>query len=441
MEPESYIQESLVFIILIILSAFFSGSETAFLSLSHSKQEHLNSLKKRVRARLEFLGERIQELLIAILIGNTLVNLSAATVAAVTTTRIAHQYGLNHNTALAVEIVIVTLILLVFSELMPKILAVNNPQKFAAAVSGPMVVYLKLIRPLSWLLSRFTDLVSSLLGVRERSYPLKQEELMTLVEVGEEEGALESDEREMIDSIFEFRDTQVKEIMIPRTDMVCIRSDATLAELVDLIKNMGHTRIPIYVDKVDNIIGILHAKDLIPYLKQKNDISLEQLARPVIFVPEYKMINDLLREFQRKRVHMAIVVDEYGGTSGLITLEDILEEIVGEIQDEYDQETPLFRKVSENTWVVNAKIDLHDLNRELGIELPTDSDYESLAGFLLSLTGTVPREKQVIRHDNFDFMIDKVDKNRIVMVRMTILNGETADSPPQTENKSAGDDE
>ncbi len=433
MEPESYIQESLVFIILIILSAFFSGSETAFLSLSHSKTAHLGSLKKRVRARLDYLGERTQELLIAILIGNTLVNLSAATVAAVTTARLAHETGLNPTTALTVEIIVVTLILLFFSELMPKIVAVNNPVRFAAVVSGPLAVFLRLVHPLSWLLSHFTDFVSKLLGVHGQKYSLKQEELMTLVEVGEEEGALESDEREMIDSIFEFRDTQVKEIMIPRTDMVCIRSDATLAELVELIKTMGHTRIPIYVDKVDNIIGILHAKDLIPYLKQKKEISLQQLARPVIFVPEYKMINDLLREFQRKRVHMAIVVDEYGGTSGLITLEDILEEIVGEIQDEYDKETPLFRKIADSTWLVNAKIDLHDLNRELEIDLPTEDDYESLAGFLLSLTGTVPREKQVIRYENFDFTIDKVEKNRIVMVRIRLRDRKPgAESPAKT---------
>ncbi|KAA3661587.1 MAG: HlyC/CorC family transporter, partial [Calditrichaeota bacterium] len=413
--------QSLIFALCVIFSALFSGSETAFLSISQINRSDLDPEEKKKLYRLTKLNDRMQEILIAILIGNTIANLAAATIAALMAASFAQLWHLNETMVLAIEVVIVTMVLLILSELLPKLLAVKNPLRFASAISGVMSAYINLIRPLTYILDIFTKLVQKIPGIGRSSIPFRKEELLTLVEVGEEKGTLEKEEREMISSIFEFRDTQVKEIMVPRIDIVAVEQNTTLVELIELIKKKGHTRIPIYDTSIDKVLGILHAKDLLPFLNRKNEkIDFAQLARPLIYVPEYKMIDDLLRDFQREQLHMAIVVDEYGGTAGLVTLEDVLEEIVGEIQDEYDHEPPLFRKIDDRTVVVNAKIDLHDLNRELDFDLPTDEGFESLGGFIFSLTGAVPSENQEITYNGYKFIVESIDRNRIGLIRIQV---------------------
>lgn len=423
MKSEHYSFYLIVFVVSVIVSAFFSGSETALLSLSKHRISQTSIKSPKKLELIKRLQGRVQEIVIALLVGNTIANLSAATVAALFAKSIAHTYGFNEWLTLTSEVVIVTLVLLMFSELLPKIVAVRRPLGFLSIVASTIYFYINMIRPITFLLDSFTTFVTTRIGVSSKGILFEKEELLTLVEVGEEKGTLEKEESEMISSIFEFRDTQVKEVMVPRIDIVAIEKSSNISELIDLIKQRGHTRIPIFDHSIDKILGILHAKDLLPYLNREDEpIDISQLARPVIFVPEYKMIDDLLREFQREQLHMAIVVDEYGGTSGLVTLEDILEEIVGEIQDEYDRETPLFRKVGESAYVVNAKIDLHDLNRELDVDLPTESDFESLGGFIFHLTGAVPKKNQVIEYQNFKFIIEGVDRNRIGQVRIEIQN-------------------
>ncbi|RMF58153.1 MAG: HlyC/CorC family transporter [Calditrichaeota bacterium] len=233
--------------------------------------------------------------------------------------------------------------------------------------------------------------------------------------------ALEDAERAMIHSIFEFGDTEVHEIMVPRTDMVCVEENTDFETLVKLIDERGHSRIPLYSEGVDNILGVIHVKDLLPYMTSEkvSRPALKELARPAYFVPETKKLGTLLKEFQRDKHHMAIVVDEYGGTAGLITLEDIIEEIVGDIQDEYDKEPPLYRKLDDQNYIIDAKIDLHELNEKLNFDLPTEGEYESLGGFILSLTGYVPDEKEVVTYGNYTFFIEKVDRNRIRRVKLT----------------------
>lgn len=421
MESDQLIFDLAIFTLCCLFSALFSGSETAFLTISQLKRSELDVDQKKKYSRLLKLNERIQEILIAILIGNTIANLAAATIAALIASSVAQTYQINETITLAIEVIAVTLILLILSELLPKLIAVKNPLRFASVVSGPISVYINLIRPLTYILDSFTTLFKKITGLNGGNTPFRKEELLTLVEIGEEKGTLEKEEREMISSIFEFRDTQVKEIMIPRIDIVAVEKNTTLEQLTQLIKRKGHTRIPIFDNSIDKVLGVLHAKDLLPFLQKKNEkIEFSQLARPLIFVPEYKMIDDLLREFQREQLHMAIVVDEYGGTAGLVTLEDILEEIVGEIQDEYDHEPPLIRKINENTVVVNAKIDIHDLNKELEIELPTDDDFESLGGFIFSLTGAVPEKDQVVEYEDYKFVVESVDRNRIGQIRVQI---------------------
>jgi putative hemolysin len=220
-------------------------------------------------------------------------------------------------------------------------------------------------------------------------------------------------------SIFEFGDTIVREIMIPRTDMVCVSNDTSTDDLILLIKEKGHTRIPVYEETIDQIRGIINAKDLLPsVLNKRNNINLIRLARPALFVPESKKIDDLLRLFQKERQHMAIVVDEYGGTAGLVTLEDVLEEIVGEIRDEYDQEVALHKQLDENTYLVDAKIDIYTLNELLGVAIPEKDEYDTLGGFIFELTGAVPQEDEVITYEKLEMVTVKVERNRIVKVKI-----------------------
>ncbi len=435
MESDLSIIQALLFLLFVGLSAFFSGAETAFMSLLQKGRETADRESEGQPRALSVFRHRSQELLISILIGNTLANISAATIAAMMAAALARRLDFNPDAAIAIEVLVVTVVLLVLSEITPKYIAVRHPAQFARAVARPMLFYFYLLLPVTLLLNALTDGAARLFGVRDRVYSFREDELRTLVEVSEEQGTIGEEEKQMIDSIFQFGKTQVREVMVPRIDMVCIEKNASFEELVELINQKGHSRIPLYEGSVDKILGIIHVKDLLPYLNRgERKIDLLSLAREALFVPEYKLIDELLSEFQREKIHMAIVVDEYGGTAGLVTLEDVLEEIVGEIQDEYDRETPLWRRIDENTFIVNAKIDLHDLNRELHMNLPTDEDYDSLGGFIFHKTGKVPEEKQVIRHDGFELQVEKVERNRILSVRIHRLPGAGEDRVIELEN-------
>jgi CBS domain containing-hemolysin-like protein len=246
---------------------------------------------------------------------------------------------------------------------------------------------------------------------------------------------IEEKERELIHSIYEFGDAEVHEIMVPRTDIISAEANTSVEQLLKLIGNKGHSRIPLYHEDVDKILGIVHIKDLLLVMSNpdKKPVALQELVRPAYFVPESKPLHDLLREFQKEKHHMAIVVDEYGGTAGLVTLEDVLEEIVGDIQDEYDQEPPLYRKLDENTFSIDAKIDLRELNEQLGFDLPTEGEYESLGGFILTLTGYVPEEKEIVTYGNYSFAIETVERNRIIRVKLSRTITDPSDSDDMAE--------
>ncbi|HEX9975050.1 MAG TPA: hemolysin family protein [bacterium] len=418
MENEPFIVFRIIlFFVLIALSAFFSGSEAAFFSLSKEMIDRVKESTTKSSQRIVRLLKQPRHLLITILAGNTIVNVAAATIAALFTADLSARFQFSEKIALIAEVVVVTLVLLVFGELSPKIFAVKNAYKFALAVSIPLTIIRIILYPIVVLLNSFPTLISGLMATRVKKHLLSKEELKTLIEVSEEKGTLEEDEKEMIHSIFEFSKTTVREIMVPRIDMVCADQSTPLSELIDLIKSRGHTRIPLYDEKVDNILGVIHAKELLPFINDpEQKVDLVALAMPALFIPESKPIDELLKDFQIEKQHMAIVVDEYGGTAGLITLEDVIEEIVGEIQDEYDSEKPLFKAISENQFLVDAKIDLDILNDELDIDLPVDKSYESLGGFIFDLIGSVPDKKQEIAFGSYKFIIEKVDRNRILEV-------------------------
>jgi len=423
---EPFLFKLLLFFIFLLFSAFFSGSETAFFSLSKIKLQHLKESKISSAQRVVKLLENPKQLLITILIGNTIVNVSAATIAALLTADLSAGFHFREEIAILLEIVVVISILLVLGEITPKIIAVKNAVAISQKISFALQIISFLLYPISYLLARFTTFISKTLGIYDVGIFFSQEELKTLLEVGEEKGAIEEDEKEMIHSIFEFSQTSVREVMVPRIDMVCVEKNTSLDELIDIIKENGFTRIPLYQGRVDNILGIIHAKDLLPYIKAEKKsteippVNLSSLARPVQFVPENKKIDELLREFQQEKTHMVIVVDEYGGTAGLITLEDVLEEIVGEIQDEYDSEGPLIKRVDERTFLADGKINIHELQEFLGLPIPISESYDTLAGLIFDQTGYVPKEKERIQFDEFAFVIEKIVRNRIVLVKIIL---------------------
>jgi len=407
----------ILFLLLIVGSAFFSGAEAAFFSLSKEMIDRLKESSSKSSSRIVNLLAKPRMLLVTVLVGNTIVNVAAATVAAIVTADLSAYWQFPEKIAMILEIVTVTMVLVILGELVPKIFAVKNSFRIAETIALPLLVLRFFLYPIVILLEQFPGLLSGILATRVNRSLLSKEELKTLIEVSEEKGALEEDEREMIHSIFEFSKTTAKEIMVPRIDMVCVEKNTSLVELIEIIKTEGHTRIPLYEEKVDNILGIIHAKELLPFIKgDLEQADLTALARPAMFVPESKPIDELLKDFQVEKQHMAIVVDEYGGTAGLITLEDVIEEIVGEIQDEFDAEKPLYKKIDDTHFLVDAKIDLDELNEELDMNLPVDQSYESLGGFIFDLIGSVPRKKQEILYGNYKFIIEKIERNRIVEV-------------------------
>ncbi len=419
MEPESWLSIA-VFMLLLIASAFFSGSETALFSLKPVDRRKLKE-KSRTQIRAKRVLQLLKEprrLLVSILIGNTVVNVAAATLAALITHTTLKNTRFT-EWAFFIDVIAVTAVILLFSEIIPKIVAVKNAISFACITALPLQVFVVIFRPVSFLFEKLTRGLSAITGIHKEVPFVNEDELKTLIQVGEDKGTLDKSEREMIHSIFEFRETMSKEVMIPRMDMIAVDRDTPMEEVLALVESQGHSRIPVYKETIDNIIGILYVKDLLAFSQSEDQVkSLTNLLRKPYFVPESKLIDELLREFQKERIHMAIVVDEYGGTAGLVTLEDVIEEIVGEIRDEYDQEKPLVKEINADEWLVDGKINIEELNEALEVNLPAEEDFETLGGFILSQLGAIPKEKEVIQFENYKYMVEKVVGRRIKSVRV-----------------------
>jgi putative hemolysin len=406
--------------VLLTLSAFFSSVETAFFSLSQSLLAELKESQDIRARRVVRLLERPKELLITILTGNGLVNVGVAVVAAMMTVQICRRLDFPLALGLAIEVVVVSGLVLIVGEITPKIVALKHARNWALWSALPIDFTRRLLKPLTIILNLLSGGVSRAFGVERQRLNLSENEIKTLVEVSEERGALEQEEKEMIQGIFEFSETNVREIMVPRVDIISMPLTSTIQDVVRVIKEEGHSRLPIYYDNLDNIAGIIHVKDLLPYLENGEvKVDLSRVLRQVHYVPEGKKIDDLLRLFQQEKFHMAIVVDEYGGTAGLVTLEDVLEEIVGEIQDEYDSEAPLYHHLDEQTLVADARISISELNEILGDQIiPEEEDYETLGGFIFSQTGKLPRPKEELDYGNFRFVIEELSGKRIGKIRI-----------------------
>jgi gliding motility-associated protein GldE len=394
---------------LVLVSAFSSASETALTSISRIKVKHLAEEEVVAAKYLEELLEHPNRFLATILFINNLVNIGAASLATV----LAANYFRHFAAGIATGIT--TIIILIYGEITPKSFAVQNAERIALLVAKPIRIACRVLFPVVRIFISISNFFIKILGgktLKEGPF-ITEEEIKTIVSVGEEEGVIEEEEREMIHSIFEFGDTITREVMVPRTDMVCVEGNMSLQEVLGLIMLEGHSRIPVYEESVDNILGIVYAKDLLSYLNEgKFNVSLKDLMRQAYFIPETKKVSDLLRELRKKKIHIAIVVDEYGGTAGLVTIEDLLEEIVGEIFDEYDLEETMIETIDENTVLVDARVGIDEINELLAVSLP-DCECDTIGGFVFNLFGKVPIEGEKIKFEQLNFTIQKIGGRRI----------------------------
>jgi putative hemolysin len=400
----------------LILSAFFSGSETALFSLNKLQLKKMQKEESgwRLNSIIKLLHDP-QKTLITILTGNMFVNIAASSLATYLAIKL---FG---NVGIGIAGGIMIFMILVFGEIIPKSLAISNAETIAKKIARPVEIISSFLFPLIFFFKIIINALYYFFGkkkVKEKK-EITEEDLITLINVGKDEGVIEEEEKKMIRNIFEFGDTMVKEVMVPRVDMACIPSEAKLNSILRLIKKMGHSRIPVYKETIDNIIGILYTKDLLvvyeQWYKSKEKFDLKKIIRRAYFVPENKKIDDLLDIFQRDKIQIAIAIDEYGGTAGLVTMEDVVEEIVGEIIDEYDKETKLYEIIGNNTVIADGIISIDKINELLNIEIP-ENDFETLGGFIYDLMGRVPNKNETVEYKNIQITIEQVVKNRIIRV-------------------------
>ncbi|MFA5478510.1 MAG: hemolysin family protein [Candidatus Muiribacteriota bacterium] len=398
--------------LLIVLSAFFSGSETAFFSIDKFKYDKIIKKNRFVY----YLLERPRKLLITIILGNLFVNILATITA---TTFFVNKYGQNHGNTISA--ITMTLVLLFFGEITPKMIAVNYSAYFVRYLSPFIRLIMYILTPISNLLLFIVNKILKIFGMNEYSINkhISQEELKTIIDMGSEEGVIKTDETKMLRSVFEFSDTSVGEIMTPRIDMVCVDIKLSISNIKRIIKEEQFSRIPVYEDSIDNIIGILYIKDILLYLSGIKEMDdLKKHLRKAYFVPETKRAYSLLNFMQKHKTHIVMVSDEYGGTEGLVTMEDIIEELVGEIHDEHDIEDIEYKFIDNNTLEVYAKIHTDTVNELLGLSIPDHSDYNTMGGYVMHVLGRIPNENDLITLENFDIKVLKMDFNRIETLRI-----------------------
>ena len=395
---------------MLILSGFFSSAETALFSISKTRAIHLAKQKGKINALIMKMKEDPHRLLSTILIGNNVVNVGAAALA----TSVA--INLVSSNAVGITTGVMTFLILIFGEIIPKSIATRNNVMIAKLVILPIFWLSILFYPIILLL----NFIPRITGKIQKKQRVTEEELLTIVEVVEKEGEIKEEERELIHNIFEFDDTAASEILTPRADMFVVDVNKEL-RLKDIVKS-GFTRIPVIDGDIDHVLGILNIKDLLMHQAiSDSPVDVRQVMREAYFVPENKKLDNLLHQFKKRKQHLAIVVDEHGGVSGLITMEDALEEIVGEIVDETDRFEPLIVKLSKNEWRVLGKTEIDEINEELELNIPDDGDYDTFSGYILDVIGRIPHEKEEIALDEFSVVVKAMEGNRIkeYLVRKT----------------------
>lgn len=442
------VESSLILLFLLLLgNAFFALTETALIALRPSWVKTLYEQKPRIASLLEKLKNEPTRFFSTVQIGTTLMGFFASAVAAMTLAVPLHEWlrPLEERWQVRLfgfSVVLVTFLTsfasIILGEIIPKSIALAYPERVAMLVAKPTSALNTAFIPLVWVIHSITDLLLKPFGIQAH-HPapiISEEELKILVEASEEQGVIEEEEKEMIHSIFEFTDTIAREVMTPRVDMHSVEVNTPPQELVALIQRTGHSRIPVYEGSIDNIIGIVHVKDLLRLCDGYTHFHLREAMRPAYFVPENKRVSELLEEFRRRRVHMAIVQDEYGGTAGLVTLEDLVEEIVGEIQDEYDAElvNPI-QKLEDGSYLMDARLHLDDLNEQIETEIESE-EFDTIGGFVFGLFGRPPQQGEAVEYQDWTFIVEQVDGHRIRRVRA--IHQPPASAPSPSEERTEG---
>lgn len=406
-------------LVFLLFSAFFLAlSETAILTVTIVQARRMEDEGRRGAATLNRILKRRSDYLTTILLLTLVTNLTATSIASTLAYRSFQSWGAVLATAA------MTVIIFIYCEVAPKTYAVRYADKMAVKVAGPVAFLGTVFGPIVHVLARVATLSMRLVGVHvtEPGPYMTEEELMTAVEISEEEGVIKEEEKRLIHHIFEFGDTIVREVMMPRPDMVCINEIVQFDDALGTAVKEGHSRFPVYRETIDNIVGILYARDLLAMVKtKKKDVTVKDLMRPAIFVPETKRVADLLREIQKERVHLAVVIDEYGSTAGLVTMEDLLEEIVGEIYDEYDAATEEIENIGEGRLRVDGRAPVDDVSEYFGVDLDYP-EVDSIGGLMLELFGRVPARGDTTESDGLIFNIEKVAGKRVIKVMISRAN-------------------
>lgn len=422
----------LILIVLILLNAYFAMSEIAFISLNDAKVEKQAKEGNKKAKEVEKMLKNPSKFLATIQIGITLAGfLSSAFASDTFASMLAVQLNnifpnISIEIFRGISIVIITIILsfftLVFGELVPKRIAMKYYEKVAYSTIGIIKIISLLTAPFVKILTISTNLISKIFGITEEDQEtVTEEEIKMMIDEGEEKGTIEQEEKEMLNNVFEFNDIITSEVMTHRIDVYAIDINSNIEDIIKELDEYKYSRIPVYDDTIDEIKGILYVKDLLKYFANKKNVKIKNIMREAYFVTETKPINDLFKELQKNKIQMAIVVDEYGGTSGIVTMEDILEEIVGNIFDEYDDVEYEYKKIDDNTYLIDGGLGINDVKKILKVNIP-EGDYETLSGYLLDLIGRVPEDEEnpVIETENVIYKIEKLEDRRILWVKACI---------------------
>jgi putative hemolysin len=436
--------EVVLFLIFMVLNAFLAMARAALINVRKPRLRQLVDEGVGSARTAERLAEDASRLLATTQFGMMVTRFFAgAVVAVISTPPLADALrpwlgGTSYPIAFVLVVLSAAIVMLILAELVPESIAVQHSERLALLLARPLalisIVAMPVVQVMVWLSNAISRMLGG--GVEAHMLLVTEEEIKTLVDAGEEEGVIQEEEKDMIYSIFELGDTLAREVMVPRIDVVALEVNTPMVEAMDTIMEAGHSRIPVYAETIDNVLGVLYAKDLLPYLREgRSDVPLKKILREAYFIPETKRASDLLPDLQQRRVHMAVVVDEYGGTAGLVTIEDLLEEIVGEIQDEYDVEEPFVEFISENEYIFDARVDLDDLNRLMNVELPTE-DSDTLGGFIYTELGKVPVVGDHVAFADMGFTVESVAGRRIKKVRVQRVLQDIA--PDQERNGKNG---
>lgn len=416
MDSTSILIQTVLLIVLLVGSGFFSASETSLMSLSKIRIRHMQDEGVKGAKLVASLTEDSNRLLSSILIGNNVVNIAATSIS----TSLFIELFNGDASAVPVATAVMTVLVLIFGEITPKTIASNNSEKVAIKVSKPIKFIIVIARPAVWIFNIITSGIFKILGIDNKNNQpyITEEELRTMVNVSHEEGVLEIEERQIINNVFQFGDMQAKEAMVQRLDMVAIDSEDSYEKIIEGFKEEQFSRMPVYNETKDDIIGILNIKDIIFISDEEiENFDINRYIREPFFTYEFKKITQLLEEMKKEKSQMAIVVDEYGATAGLITIEDLVEVIVGDIEDEYDEAEEEIQVIKEDEYIVEGSTKISDVNELIGVRLESE-EFDSIGGYIIGHLSRLPEENEIIEVDNIKFCIESLDKNRIMKVRI-----------------------